>query len=258
VAASIHPSAVIATGAEIGEGAIIGPYCVIGADAKIGAGCELKSHVVIDGHTSLGAGCVVFPFANLGGRTQDKKFKGGAPRVEIGARTTVRESATVNAATFDGGVTKVGDDCLLMAYSHVAHDCIVGNGVIMANSVALAGHIIVEDRAIIGGLTGIHQFVRIGKMSMIGGLSRVVKDIPPFMIAEGNPLEVNTINSVGLERAGASAEVQQALKLAYKILYRQNLNTKQAVEKLRAEVAMSPEVEHLLKFIESSERGITK
>jgi UDP-N-acetylglucosamine acyltransferase len=258
VAASIHSSAVVAAGAEIGDGAIIGPYCVIGANAKIGAGCELKSHVVIDGHTSLGDGCVVFPFVHLGGRTQDKKFKGGNPRVDIGARTTIRECATVNAATFDGGVTKVGTDCLLMAYSHVAHDCVVGNGVVMANSVALAGHILVEDFAIIGGLTGIHQFVRIGRMSIIGGMSRVVKDVPPFMMAEGNPLEVSTINSVGIERAGISAEVQQSLKLAYKILYRQKLNTNQAVEKLRAEVPKSPEIEQLLHFVENSERGITK
>ncbi len=258
MASLIHPTAIVAAGAEIGDGAVIGPYCVVSANAKIGAGTELKSHVVIEGHTTLGEKCVIHPFACVGGRTQDLKFKGGAPRVEIGDRTTIREYATVNAATFDGGVTKVGNDCLLMTCSHVAHDCILGNRVIMANSVALAGHIVVEDFVIIGGLTGVHQFVRLGKMAIIGGMSRVVKDVPPFMMAEGNPLEVITINSVGLERAGVSEDVQTALKNAYKILYRLDLNTKQAMERLRVEIRMLPEVEHLVKFIEGSERGITK
>ena len=258
VAGTIHPTAVVSAGAEIGDGAQIGPYCVIGANAKIGANCELKSHVVLDGHTSLGAGCVVYPFASIGGRTQDLKFKGGNPRVEIGERTTIREYATVNCATFDGGVTKVGNDCLLMTCSHVAHDCVVGNRVIMANSVALAGHITVEDQAIIGGLTGIHQFVRIGRLAMVGGLSRVVKDVPPFMLAEGNPLEMQMVNAVGMERAGIGEDSQAAMKLAFKIMYRQNLNTKQAMEKICAEVTRTPEIEHFIRFIETSERGITK
>ncbi len=256
--ANIHPTAVVAAGAEIGDGAVVGPYCVIGPNVKIGAGCELKSHVNVDGHTTLGEKCIVYPFASLGTRTQDLKFKGGNPRVEIGARTTIREYVTVNQATFDGDATKVGSDCLLMAYCHIAHDCIVGNRVIIANSVGLSGHIIIEDQAILGGITGIHQFVKIGRLAMIGGCSRVVKDVPPFMLAEGNPFEVQTVNSVGMERAGIGAEAQAAVKQIFKILYRSNLNTKQALEKIRAEIKTSPEVEHVIRFIESSERGITK
>jgi UDP-N-acetylglucosamine acyltransferase len=225
---------------------------------KIGAACELKSHVNVDGHTSLGEKCVVYPFASIGTRTQDLKFKGGNPRVEIGARTTIREYVTVNQATFDGDATKVGNDCLLMAYVHVAHDCIVGNRVIIANSVGLSGHIIIEDQAVIGGMTGIHQFVRIGRLAMIGGASRVIKDVPPFLLGEGNPMVMQTINSVGLERAGVSAESVSAMKNVFKLLYRSDLNTKQAVERIRAEVPASPEVSAVLEFIEKSERGITK
>ena len=258
MAANIHPSAVIAAGAEIGDGAVIGPYCVIGANAKIGAGCELKSHVNVDGQTALGEKCVVYPFASLGTRTQDLKFKGGNPRVEIGARTTIRECVTVNQATFDGDATKVGSDCLLMAYCHIAHDCIIGNRVIIANAVGLSGHIVIEDQAVIGGITGIHQFVKIGRLAMIGGCSRIVKDVPPFMLAEGNPLEMQTVNSVGMERAGIGAETQAAMKQMFKILFRSELNTKQALEKIRGEIPMSPEVGLVLQFIENSERGITK
>lgn len=256
--ASIHPTAVVDPKAQVAEGADIGPYCIVGPDVRIGAGTRLMSHVVVDGFTSIGDGCTVFPFASLGTRTQDLKYKGGRPRVEIGNRTTVREYVTVNQATFDGGLTRVGDDCLLMACSHVAHDCIVGNRVIMANSVGLAGHVTVEDQAIIGGITGVHQFVRIGRLSIIGGCSKVVKDVPPFMMAEGNPLEVNTLNLVGLERAGIADETVQAMKLTFRILYRQNLNTTQALERIRAEVQALPEIGHLLTFVEASERGITK
>lgn len=258
MAVTLHPTAVVAAGAEIGDGASIGPYCVIGPDVRIGAGCQLKSHVNVDGHTTLGEQCIVYPFASLGTRTQDLKYKGGRPRVDIGARTTIRECVTVNQATFDGDVTKVGSDCLLMAYSHVAHDCIVGNRVIIANAVGLSGHIVIEDQAIIGGMTGIHQFVKVGRLAMIGGASRVIKDVPPFMLGEGNPFQIQTVNAVGMERAGIGAESQGAVKQLFRMLYRSNLNTKQAVERIRAEVPPTPEVEGVLKFIEGSERGITK
>jgi len=258
VAANIHPTAVVAAGAEIGDAATIGPYCVIGPNVRLGAGCELQSHVNVDGHTTLGEKCVVYPFASIGTRTQDLKYKGGNPRVEIGARTVIREYVTVNQATFDGDVTRVGDDCLLMACCHIAHDCVVGTRVIIANAVGLSGHIIIEDQAIIGGMTGIHQFVRIGRLAMIGGVSRVPKDVPPFMLGEGNPLEIQTVNSIGMERAGIGQESQNAMKQVFKLLYRSSLNTRQALERIRAEVQSTPEVEHVLRFIESSERGITK
>lgn len=258
MAATIHPTAVVAPGAEIGEGAIIGPYCVIGPDVRIGAGAELKSHVNVDGHTSLGAHCLVYPFASLGTRTQDLKYKGGQPRVEIGDRTVIREYVTVNQATFDGDVTRVGSDCLLMATCHIAHDCVVGNRVIIANAVGLSGHIVIEDQAIIGGMTGIHQFVRIGRLAMIGGASRVTKDIPPFLLGEGNPLEMQTVNAIGMERAGLGAEAQNAMKQVFKLLYRSNLNTRQALDRIRADVPALPEIDLVLRFIESSERGIAK
>ncbi len=254
----IHPTAVIDSGAELGADVEVGPYCVIGPHVKIGSGTRLMSHVVIDGWTTLGEGCVVFPFASLGQQTQDLKYKGGRPRTEIGDRTTFREYVTVNAATADGDVTKVGSNCLIMAYSHIAHDCIVGNGVIMANCATLAGHIVVEDEVGIGGLTGVHQFVRLGRMCYIGGCSKITQDIPPFMIADGDPIQVATINSVGLKRRGVSEESQGLLKKAHRFLYREGLTTTKAVEKIVAELEQVPEIVHLVQFIRSSERGIAR
>ena len=258
MASIIHPTAIVAPGAELGEGVDIGPYCIVGPKVRLGAGTRLMAHVFLDGRTSLGNGCTVFPFASIGTQTQDLKFRGGEPRVEIGDKTVLREYSTVNAATFDGGVTKVGSGCLIMAYAHVAHDCLLGNRVIMANAVNLAGHVVVEDQAIVGGVTGVHQFVRIGRLSIIGGCSRVTKDVPPFMMAAGSPLEVTTINSIGLERAGISSEVQADLKRAFKTIYRENLTATQAVEKIRTNLTPGPELESLLTFVLASERGIAR
>ncbi len=254
----IHPTAVVDSGAELGEGVEVGPYCVIGPHVKIGAGTRLMSHVVVDGWTSLGAGCTVFPFASIGQMTQDLKYKGGAPRVEIGDRTTFREYTTVNAATNDGDVTRVGSGCHIMAYVHVAHDCIVGNEVVMANAATLAGHVIIEDQAIIGGLCGIHQFVRVGRLAITGGCSKLTQDLPPFMMADGNPLEVHTINSVGLKRRGVPESTESLIKKAHKILYREGLSTRQALDKIGQQIELVPEIQHLLNFIKSSERGIVK
>ena len=255
---SIHPLAVVQPGAELGEDVVVGPFCVVGPNVRLGDRVTLRSHVSVEGHTVLGAGCEVWPFANVGGKTQDLKYKGGAPRLVVGAETAIRECATLNCATFDGGETRVGSKCLVMAYCHVAHDCIVGDRVIMANNATLAGHVIVEDDAIIGGLTGIHQFVRIGRMSILGGFTKAVKDIPPFMMADGDPLKVFGPNKVGLERHGVSAETQQSLKQAYKIVYRTDLTTAKALERIEAEVAASPEVKAFVDFIRGSERGIAK
>ncbi|HBA83259.1 MAG TPA: acyl-[acyl-carrier-protein]--UDP-N-acetylglucosamine O-acyltransferase [Verrucomicrobia bacterium] len=256
--AVIHPSAVVAPEAVIDDSATIGPYCVIGPHVQIGARTRLLSHVVVDGWTSLGADCIVFPFASLGMQTQDLKYKGGAPRVEIGDQTTIREYVTVNAATFDGESTRVGSQCHIMAYAHIAHDCKVGNGVIMANAATLAGHVTVEDQVGIGGMCGIHQFVRLGRLCYLGGMTKATQDIPPFMIADGNPLGVHTINSEGLKRRGISESSQQLLKKAYKILYREGLSTRQATEKIEAELEQNTEVQYLVSFIKNSERGITK
>lgn len=254
----VHPTAVVAPGAEIGDDVQVGPYAVISAHARIGAGTRILSHAVIEGHTTIGRGCTIFPFASLGTQTQDLKYRGGTTYVEIGDNTTIRECVTVNSGTADGEVTRVGARCHIMAYAHVAHGCVVGNEVIMANNASLAGHVFVEEQAVLGGMCGIHQFVRIGRMTMIGGLAKVTQDCPPFMLVDGNPATVRGLNQVALERHHMPAETQAALKKAYRILYRAGLNTSQAVERIRAELSTGIEVDALLRFIESSERGIVR
>jgi UDP-N-acetylglucosamine acyltransferase len=206
----------------------------------------------------VGSHCTFFPFASIGLQTQDLKFKGGAPGLKIGNNVTVRESATLHAATGDGDFTTVGDRCHIMAYAHIAHDCHVGNGVIMANAATLAGHVIVEDQCIIGGLSAVHQFVKLGRLSIIGGCARVIKDVPPFMMSAGNPLEVHTINKIGLERANIPEEVHHHLRQAYKIIYRQNLTVEKALDRIRDTLPPGAELEHLCSFVRNSERGITR
>lgn len=254
----IHPTAIVHEGAQLGAGVKVGAYSIIGPELKIGDGTEVMPHVFLDGNTQIGAGCTIYPFASIGTRTQDLKFHGGKPGVIIGERTTLREYVTVNAATYDGDYTRVGSDCLIMAYAHVAHDCIVGNEVVIANACALAGHLVIEDQVIIGGLSGIHQFVRLGRMCIIGGCSKVTQDVPPFMMADGHPLQVRSINSVGLKRRGVSEEAQRLIKQAFRILYRKQLITHQAIEQIEKDIEQIPEVIQLLQFVKSSERGITR
>lgn len=254
----IHPSAVVHEGAELGADVEVGAYSIVGPQVKLGDRTKIMPHVFLDGRTTLGRECTVFPFASIGSLTQDLKYKGGATFVEIGDRTTIREYVTVNSGTADGEVTKVGTGCLIMAYCHVAHGSVVGNRVIMANAASLSGDVIIEDDATIGGMTGIHQFTRIGRFAMIGGLSRITQDVPPYMLVEGNPAEARGINVIKLQRMDVSAEVQTTLKKAYKILCREGLSTRQALEKMRVELPMSPEVEYLIQFIEASQRGIIK
>jgi len=244
--------------ATLADDVVVGPFCTVGPEVTLGSGTVLKSHVVVDGFTEIGAHCTLWPFVSVGTQSQDLKYKGGTPGVRIGEGTTLREYVTVNAATFDGDVTQVGDRCHIMAYAHVAHDCIVGNEVIMANAATLAGHVIVEDMAILGGLSGVHQFVRVGRMSITGGCSKVVQDIPPFMTADGNPLSIRGINKIGLERHGASKEVIRTLRDAYRLLYRKKLGAREMVEESRATLPRSPELEALEEFVLSSERGITR
>lgn len=255
--ADVHPTAVVHASACLAEDVSVGPYCAVGPGVTLGTGTRLISHVVVDGFTSLGEMCLVYPFASIGQQTQDLKFKGGRPGVSIGSHTTIRESVTINAATNDGDYTTVGDHCLIMACAHVAHDCHVGNRVVMANAATLAGHVMVEDQCIIGGLTGVHQFVRMGRLSIIGGCSKVVKDVPPFMMADGNPLGVHAINKVGMVRAGIKEDLIAVMRDAFRILYRNNLAASQAVAELR-KLDAGPEVEHLAQFVELSERGITR
>lgn len=251
-----HPTAIIAEGAELGAGVEVGPYCVVGPHVKLGGGTRLMSHVVIDGHTTLGAECQVFPFASLGTQTQDLKYQGAQSFVEIGDRTTIREYVTINSGTLKDEVTRVGSGCLIMAYAHVGHGCTVCNGVIMANGVQLAGHVTLEDDCILGGLSACHQFTRVGRLCMVGGATRIVKDCPPFTMIVGNPATAHGLNSVGLKRHNIDPVAQKQLKSAYRILYREGLSTRNALEKIRAELQMVPELEQLVTFVEKAERGI--
>jgi len=253
-----HPTAIIHPGAKIGSDCEIGPYCVIGEHVNLGDRCRLHSHVVSDGHTRLGHGNEIFPFAAIGLKTQDLKWKGGITRTEIGDGNTFREYVTVHSATSNGEVTTVGSHNHILAYCHLAHNVTLGNHVIMSNVATLAGHVTVEDHAVIGGLAAVHQFCRIGKFAMIGGCSKVVQDVPPFMIADGNPAETRTINKVGMERHGVSEEAQTAMKQAYKILFRESLSIPNALAKIGAELPPLPEVLHLIQFVRASERGISK
>src|ERR1051325_4027810 len=255
---SIHSSAVIHPNARIGSECEIGPYCVIGPNVTLGPKCKLHSHVVIDGHTTLGSGNEIFPFASIGLQTQDLKWKGGITRTEIGNDNTFREYVTIHSATSDGETTVVGSDNHILAYCHVAHNCVLGSHIIMSNVATLGGHVVVEDHAVVGGLAAVHQFCRIGKLSMIGGCSKVVQDVPPFMMADGNPAETRTINKIGMERNGISDESQSALRLAYKILFRDGLTIPNALARIEDELPALPEIQHLLQFVRSSERGISK
>ena len=254
----IHPTAIIHPNAQIGAGCHVGPYCVIGENVMLGAGCKLHSHVVIDGHTTLGAENEIFPFATIGLKTQDLKWKGGVTRTVIGDRNTFREYVSIHSATSDGETTTVGSDNTILAYCHLAHNVTLGSHVIMSNVATLAGHVTVEDHAVIGGLAAVHQFCRIGTMAMIGGCSKVVQDIPPYMIGDGNPAETRTINKVGMERNGISEAAQTALKTAYKILFREKLTIPNALAKIEAELPPLLEVQHLIQFVRASERGIGK
>ncbi len=254
----IHPTAVIHPKAQLGADCEIGPYCVIGEGVVLGDRCRLHSHVVLDGLTTLGRENEIFPFASLGLKTQDLKWKGGRTRLQVGDQNTFRECVTVHSATGDGEATVVGSRNHILAYSHIAHNVTLGDGVIMSNVATLGGHVIVEDGAVIGGLAAIHQFCRVGRLAMIGGCSKVVQDVPPFMIADGNPAETRTINKVGLERRGVSEEAQVALRQAYKILFREGLTTANALAKIENELPALPEIAHLVQFVRSSGRGISK
>jgi UDP-N-acetylglucosamine acyltransferase len=254
----IHPTAVIHSGAEIGEHCQIGPYCVIGPNVILGPRCRLHSHILLDGHTRLGEGNEIFPFASIGLKTQDLKWKGGLTRTEIGNHNTFREYVTIHSATSDGEVTSVGSHNHILAYCHLAHNVSLGDRVIMSNVATLAGHVTVEDQAVIGGLAAVHQFCRIGRMSIVGGCSKVVQDVPPFMLADGNPAETRTVNKVGMERNGVSEEAQSALRQAYKILFREGLTVANALARIEKHLPPLPEIQHLLQFARKSERGLSK
>jgi len=254
----IHHSAIVHPKASIGPGCRIGPYCVIGEHVTIGENCCFHSHVVVDGHTAIGNSNDFYPFASIGLNSQDLKWKGGVTRTVIGSNNTFREYVTVNSATGEGDATVVGNDNHILAYSHIAHDVRLANDIVMSNVATLAGHVVVEAGAVVGGLAAVHQFCRIGRMSIIGGCSKVVQDVPPFMMADGNPAQTRTINKIGLDRHGVSEEVQGALKQAYKILFREGLTISNALTRIEKEVPQSPELMHLVEFVRTSKRGISK
>lgn len=257
-AADVHPSAIVSSSARLGENVTIGPYCIIGDEVEIGDGSVIGPHAVIEKWTSLGKDCRVYQFASVGAAPQDLKFKGERSYTFIGDRTTIREGATIHRATGEGNETRIGNDCLLMAYIHVAHNCTLGNHVIMSNLASCAGHAIVEDRVVIGGMAGVHQFVKIGRNAMVGGMSKLVQDVVPYTIVDGHPAKVVGLNNVGISRAGIPLESRRLIKKAYRILYRSGLNLAEAIAVIEQEVDSCEEVEHFLRFLRNAERGICR
>jgi UDP-N-acetylglucosamine acyltransferase len=256
VTTRIHPTAIVDPGACIGKDVVIGPYALIGPDVFIGDGCHIRARATLEQYVRLGSGVTVGIGSVLGGEPQDLKFGGEETWVEVGDGTRIREYATINRGTSASGATRVGAGCFIMSYVHLAHDCYIGDGVIIANATQLAGHVTIHDRAILSGLVAVHQFVTIGSMAFIGGASRVNQDIPPFVKAVGNPVELYGLNTVGLRRANYPGETVTALKRAYRLFFNSDLNLSQAQERARQELPSIPEVGLLLEFVASSQRGI--
>lgn len=252
----IHPSAVIHDAAELASDVSVGPGAVIGPEVVVGAGSSIGAHAIIERNTTVGEGCVISHGAVLGTDPQDLKFEGEDTWLVVGDRTVIREYATLNRGTRASGRTVVGADCLIMAYTHLAHDCHLGDRVILANAVNMGGHVTIGDWAIVGGMTAIHQFVRIGAHAFVGGATRVHKDVAPYLRAAGNPMKMSGLNAVGLQRRGFSDEVRRELKRAYRLIYASELNLSQAVDRARAELEPIPEVRHFLDFFAESDRGV--
>ncbi len=256
VSSGIHPTAIIAPTAQIGERVDIGPYAYVGDQCVIGDGCVIAMRATLERNVTLAAGVKIGIGSVIGGDPQDLKYRGEQTTVEIGENTVVREYATVNRGTTHSMKTSVGSGSFLMSYVHLAHDCQIGNGVIIGNGTQLAGHVIIDDRAIVSGLVAVHQFARIGRHSFVGGCSRVAKDVPPYLKAVGNPVKLYGLNSVGLQRSGFDDAIVRELKRAYRLVFRSELNVSQALTRARAELQPLPEVTAFLTFIEESERGI--
>ena len=252
---SIHPTAIIDPSAQLGADVVVGPYCVIGEGVILGDGCWLQSHVTVCGPSKIGKGNKFYAYTSIGQQTQDLKYAGEPTYLEVGDNNVFREFCTVNRGTLVGTMTIIGSDNNFLSYSHIAHDCIVGNHVIFSNNGTLAGHVIVEDYVVLGGFTAVHQFCRIGQHVITGGCSKIVQDVVPFTIADGNPARARGVNHIGMKRHGYSDEEISALRQAYKTLYRSKLNTSQALDTLR-ETPSTTGVAHVIAFVESSQRGI--
>lgn len=253
---NIHPSAIVEPGANIASDVVIEAYAVIKENVTLEKGVHIKAHAYIDGYTTLGEGTVVYPSASIGTKTQARKYYGEKTYVRIGKNCEIREYVTINSSFEEGSQVIVGNDCLIMAYCHVAHHCHLGNRVIMSNNVNLAGHITVEDNAIIGGMTAIHQFSRIGTFAMVGGMSRITHDIPPYTVGAGIPYKMGGLNIIGLKRNGFSLKTRKELSKAYKLVYRSGLRLEEAIKRIEIEVEMIPEVIHWLQFCRQSKRGL--
>jgi len=253
---NIHPAAIVEPGARLGENVIVEAYAIVKSTVTIDDNVVIKSHAYIDGNTTIGSGSVVYPFASIGTKTQDLKYRGERTFIKIGKNTEIREFVTINSSSGENTVVSVGDHCLIMAYCHIAHNCEIGNNVVMSNNATLAGHVTIEDYAIIGGLTPIHQFVRIGTYSMVGGMSRVPHDIPPYTIGAGIPFKFGGLNMIGLKRHGFSLETRRELSKAFKLTFRSKLFIDEALKRIEEQVKQLPEVLHWINFCRESKRGL--
>ncbi len=254
----IHPTAIVDSRAKLGAGTVVGPYCIIEGNVVLGPECWVQHHVTLSGPMHAGARNRFYAYCSIGQQTQDLKYGGEPTFLEIGNENTFREFCTVNRSTTAEGKTRIGNCGNFLAYSHIGHDCDVGNSVIFSNNATLAGHVQIGDRAIMGGLTAVHQFCRIGRFAITGGCSKIVQDIPPFMIADGNPASIRGINLVGLERNNFAPESVKLIKEAFRLIYRSKFNTRQAVEAIQQELPTTEEITQILEFIASSERGIIR
>jgi UDP-N-acetylglucosamine acyltransferase len=255
----IHPTAVVDPAAELGASVEVGPYAVVGPHVRLGEGVVLRPHAYVTGHTELGAGTQVFSFASVGEIPQDLKYRGEKTRLEIGARNVIREHVTISPGTeVAGGVTSIGDDNLLMIGTHVGHDCQIGSHIVMANGVGLAGHVTIEDYAFLAGMAGVHQFVRIGESAMVGGMSGVAQDVCPYSIAQGNHARLLSVNRINLERRGFDGDRIAAVERAFRILFRSGVKSRDAFARVREELPDSAEAEHMVAFLEKSERGFCR
>ncbi len=253
---NIHPTAIVEPGAVIGNHVTIESYAIVKSNVVLHDNVTIKSFAYLDGHTEIGEGTTIYPSASIGTKTQDKKYRGEKTYVKIGKRCEIREFTTINSSCGEDTAVEIGDDCLIMAYCHVAHNCSVGSNVIMSNNATLAGHVIVEDFAIIGGMTPIHQFVRIGCHAMIGGMSRVTHDVPPYLIGAGIPFKFGGINLIGLKRRNIPLQTRQLLSDAFHVLYRSGMKFSDALDYIKNDMEQTPEIAHFVEFCLASKRGL--
>ncbi len=256
--AKIHPSAIVDSKAKLFDNVVVGPFSIIGAGVCIDKGTVIGANCVIEGNTKIGKNCRIFTGAVIGSAPQDLKFKGEKTYLDIGNNNIIREFVTINLGTKATGKTTIGNDNLIMAYSHIAHDCRIGNGIVIANGGTLAGYVTIEDKAILGGLTGIHQFVRVGTLSIIGGFSKIIQDIPPYSTCDGRPAKFYGLNIIGLKRAGLEEKTRKNLKAAFKILLQSGLPVSFALKEIKKRLPPSPEIKHLINFVSNSKRGICR